>query len=359
MTRRTLTRGCALWLTTAACGDSTGDASGLSAGQSTTLPTSGATSGSETGTGGVSTTTPDPTGGSTGGFKFDLGVADIPFNNCLPGDPDCGCNAVDVLFVVDNSGSMQIHAQPTIAAFDTFVQEMVTVLPAGTSLHVGVTRATGFFDPGMAGGWGGGSCEGFSDGAWNPPTVADNGVNGQQGRLFDQAGQRFFELDTDQDPQPLKDWFQAALTGAIDGSAPHSNSETVVAGAAYTFHPANAAHNAGFLREQAVLVLFLLSDSPDLSPKDVPTSEFIAMVSDAKASCGDMCVLTAGAIAVGCFGLPENTNTRLYDFMTGFGQADPPWTPLQFDMIPDFEGVLGAALAEAVGATCENIPPIG
>lgn len=343
-----------------ACGGGKGEDSGLSAGTQGSDGTAASSSSSTTGgtSEGSGSATSVPTTGGTG-FKFDIGVVDAPDGTCVPGDPECRCNAVDVLFIVDNSGSMQVHAAPTIAAFDTFVEEMITVLPAGTSLHVGVTRATGFYDPGNAGGWGSGACEGFADGAWNPPTVGDNGVNGQQGRLFEQDGLRFFETMTDADPQPLKTWFQAALTGAIDGGAPHSNSETVIAGAAYPFHPVNAAYNAGFMREQAVLVLFLLSDSPDLSPKEVLTSEYVGMVSAAKAACGDKCVLTAGAIADGCFGLPENTNTRLYDFMTGFGQAMPPWTPLKFDQPPNFEGVLGVALAEVVSATCNTIPPIG
>jgi hypothetical protein len=297
---------------------------------------------------------------TTDPFKFDVGTKnDVPGGACNVGDEDCGCTAVDILFIVDNSGSMQEHAAPTIAAFSTFVDEMIATVPPGTSLHVGVTRATGFFDPGNSGGWGSGACEGFSDGAWNPPDVADNGVNGQQGRLYEHEGARYFEIATDLDPQPLEDWFQGALTGAIDGGAPHSNSETVVAGAAYPFHPANAAYNAGFMREQGVLVLFLLSDSPDLSPAAVPTSDFVDMVSDAKAACGDMCIITTGAIAGQCYDNPMNTNTRLTDFMNGFGQPPPSWINLQFGMVPDFQGVLSAALADVIGSTCENIPPAG
>jgi len=292
---------------------------------------------------------------------FDVGVAgDVPGNRCGPDDTDCGCTAVDVLFIVDNSGSMQEHAAPTIAAFDTFVDEMVGVLPSGTSLHVGVTRATGFYDPGNGGGWGGPGCEAaLTDGVWYPPDAGNNGVNGQQGRLYEHEGLFYFELDTAGDPQPLKSWFQGALMGAIDGFVEHSNTETVVAGAAYPFHPANAATNVGFMREQAVLVLFLLSDSPDLAPPEIPTQQFIDIVSDAKAACGDFCVIPTGAIAGACYDQPGNINTRLYDFMNGFGAPPPSWTNLQSGMVPDFEGVLGTALADVIGATCENIPPAG
>lgn len=296
---------------------------------------------------------------TTEDVKFDVGTLDdLPVGACNPDEQDCGCSAVDILFIVDNSGSMQEHAAPTIAAFDTFVNEMITALPVGTSLHVGVTRATGFFDPGNSGGWGSGSCEGFSDGAWNPPDVANNATNGQQGRLYEHEAQRYFDLDTDLDPQPLKTWFQGALMGAI-ASDDHSNTETVVAGAAYPFHPANADFNDSFMRQQGVLVLFLLSDSPDLSPVDIPTTEFIDIVSDAKSECGDMCIITTGAIAGDCYENAMNTNTRLTDFMNGFGQPPPSWVPLASGVVPNFEGVLGSALAEVIGSTCENIPPAG
>jgi len=309
---------------------------------------------------GSATDTSTPDGSSTDEPLFDVGVAgDLP-GSCRSGDEDCGCTAVDVIFVVDNSGSMQEHAAPTIAAFDTFVDEMVNTLPEGTSLHVGVTRATGFYDPGNGGGWGGPGCEAaLTDGVWYPPDAGNNGVNGQQGRLYEHEGLFYFELDTAGDPQPLKSWFQGALMGAIDGFVEHSNTETVVAGAAYPFHPANAATNVGFMREQAVLVLFLLSDSPDLAPPEIPTQQFIDIVSDAKAACGDFCVIPTGAIAGACYDQPGNINTRLYDFMNGFGAPPPSWTNLQSGMVPDFEGVLGTALADVIGATCENIPPAG
>lgn len=302
-----------------------------------------------------------PDGSSGDEPKFDVGTgSDLGPTDCNPDEEECGCTAVDIIFVVDNSGSMQEHAAPTIAAFSTFVDEMITVLPPGTSLHVGVTRATGFYDPGNGGGWGGPGCEAaITDGTWNPPDLADNGTNGQQGRLFEHMGMRYFEIATDADPQPLADWFEGALTGAIDGSAPHSNTETVVAGAAYPFHPANATFNAGFMREQAVLVLFLLSDSPDLSPPMIPTQDFVDIVSDAKSACGDFCVIPTGAIAGACYDMPGNINTRLYDFMNGFGAPPPSWTNLQSGMVPDFEGVLGTALADVIGSTCMMIPPAG
>ncbi len=346
------------------CGDNDeGGSSSFGGTEGTSVTASGSDSGSSGSASASSngTTVSTSADGSSGEQpKFDVGTGvDVP-GNCMAGDPGCGCTAVDILFIVDNSGSMQEHAAPTVAAFDTFVNEMIDALPPGTSLHVGVTRATGFYDPGNGGGWGGPGCEAaLTDGVWNPPDVADNGVNGQQGRLFEHMGVRFYDIETDADPTPLKTWFQGALMGAIDGSAEHSNTETVVAGAAYPFHPANADYNQDFMRQQAVLVLFLLSDSPDLSPPDIPTQDFVDIVSDAKSECGDMCVITTGAIAGQCYDQPGNINTRLYDFMNGFGAPPPSWINLQFGMVPDFTGVLGTALADVIGSTCANIPPAG
>lgn len=355
-----------------ACGDAVGGSSSDgSATQSAQVTVTSAASGDMPTTAAVTTDATTQVGSSDGGggvvstddsggvTKFDLPITqDIGSTGCRVGDPDCGCSAIDILFIVDNSGSMQEHAPGVIAAFDPFVEEMIEVLPPGTSLHIGVTRATGFYDPGDAGGWGGPSCEAtIVEGVWSPPTAGDNGVNGQQGRLFEEHSLRYFSFHTDGDPSYLKGWFQNALIGAIDLFVPYSNAETVIAGAAYPFHPVNAEWNAGFLREQAVLVLFLLSDSPDLSPPEIPTGDFIEIVRDAKAACGNKCVITTGAIAEACYGQPGNTNTRLYDFMNGFGQPPPSWTALTEGEVADFDGVLGTALTELIGATCMAIPP--
>lgn len=328
-------------------------------------PTTGsgsATVASTPGTGDASETGSETQGvdGSTGGFVFDVGTQpDMP-GGCAPGQPGCHCDAVDLLFIVDNSGSMGVHQAAITAAFPLFVEQMVTSLPAGTDLHVGLTRATGFFDPGNAGGWGGPSCEAaVTDGVFYPPTDGDNGVNGQQGRLYEHAGQTFFAVETGQDPSALETWFAGALGGAIQG-AQHSNTETVVAGAAYPFHPVNAGVNAGFLRTHAVLVLFLLSDSPDLTPPAIPTDDFVQIVRDAKQDCGgDVCVVTSGAIAGACYDQPGNTNTRLYDFMNGFGKPPASWISLEFGMVPDFQSVLGDALADAIATSCDDIMPEG
>ncbi len=338
-----------------------GSAGDTSAGTTPTSATGSAGDGSDSAS--ATSTSGTATGDDTGEDEpiFDVGtIGDVPDLGCDPETEDCGCNAVDILFIVDNSGSMTVHREPITAAFPTFVDEMVNALPEGTDLHVGLTRATGFYNPGNSGGWGGPSCEAsVTDGVFYPPQDGNNGVNGQQGRLYEHEDQTFYAVNTGADTAGLESWFGGALTGVIDGSVPSSNTETVVAGAAYPFHPANAMANAGFMRTNAVLVLFLLSDSPDLTPPEIPTSDFVDIVSTAKEGCGDACVVTSGAIAGTCYENADNTNTRLTDFMNAFTGAPASWIDLNAGMTPDFTGVLGNALADVVASTCEQIPPEG
>jgi hypothetical protein len=293
----------------------------------------------------------DDSGGDDS-IKFDIPSPDFASADNTP----CG---VDVLFVIDNSGSMSKHKTEIVAAFGSFIDEMINALAPGTPVHIAVTRATGFYDPGNGSGWSDPSCEfGFIDGTWNPPTLTKNGINGQQGRLFENEGKTFFEYDIGDDPTMLAQWFESTLASAIvlDFS---SNTESVVAAAAYAFDPVNDEFNAGFLREKAVLVLFLMSDAPDAAPSEIPTSVFVNMVSEAKAGCGDGCILPTGIIQAMCYEQPGNINNRLTDFMNGFG--GPPTALDYFTMqeAPEsFTSVLGATLAESIAYTCEHVVPV-
>src|SRR5690606_28743745 len=114
------------------------------------------------------------------------------------------------------------------------------------------------------------------------------------------------------------------------------------------------AHNDGFVRDKAVLVLFLLSDTVDMTPAEIPTQDFVDMVSNKKAACGDQCIITTGAIMGACYDNPNAQNTRLTDFMNGFGKVPASWIDL-WSPNPDFASVLGTALADVVAQTCDDI----
>ena len=292
----------------------------------------------------------DDTGTSGGsdddGIKLDVG----PATDLTAGTQDY-CNFVDILFVIDNSLSMNQYQTQLALAWPTFVDEMWANLPEGTDLHVGMTT-TSFYD---------GSC---SESVFNcqtsasestilsryiTPDMGSTGVNGEQGRLFEWDGRRYFEATVGEDSGDLKLWFsQAAVAAGETGCS----FEMMSAAAGYALHPANAAFNDGFLRDEgAVLVIVVLTDEPDKSPEGA--AAYHAMVVDAKAGCGgDDCVVITG-IADQCI---EGVNNGLWQFFNQFSGLVPTG---DIDQPADYAAVVGSALAQVIGETCNEIPPAG
>lgn len=312
------------------------------------------------------------------------------------GDPDgqCdGCSAVDILFVIDNSTSMGSYQQALAAVAPTFADAIVDSLPPGTDLHVAVTTSSfyqgGGTSPGEA------NCEPFYEGAgmtnrddlydyyWTPDAMPFD-ENGAQGRLREHEGMTYFAVDTASDTQPMKDW----LAGNIQATGESGSVwEMVAAAAAYPFHPANAANNAGFVRDAgAVLVIFALTDEVGNSPEDVAV--YHDMIAAAKEECGgDACILGAGVMQP-CLATAQDQ--RLYPLLASFGEA-----PIIADIGPELDDcfddcadgditecdlvqpsvtcaelmqgkatahyadALGATLAQVIAETCEQIPPAG
>lgn len=318
----------------------------------------GGTGGDDGGTGGDDGG--DDGSGDDGGMKYDVaddGTGGPGDQDCDPEtDPDCSCTFVDLLFIVDNSVSMNDYQVALGQAFPTFAAEIVDVLPAGTNLHVGVTSTEmGHSNSGMTS-----NCTATGDN--NQPASAfyitpdqqNTGVNGAQGRLYEAGGMNFYDIDTDAPPaeiQGLSDWF--ALASHIGDSG--SQIEMSSAPAGWAFHAANDGTNAGFVRDEgAVLVLFWLQDEPDQTPATA-TQDIINMITAAKSGCGGMnCVVGGGYVNVGC--LPEVPLGTLFD---SFG-ADPiiETLPPENSLTPDsFTPVLRDTLAQVIAQKCDEIPP--
>lgn len=143
MTLRSSVRSAALAsLLPLACGDSSGDAGSASAAStnptSATSPTSSTTAVPTTG-GSVSdggTTTSASTGADTGsGIKLDVG------SDTTTGEPGEGCPSVDILFVIDNSGSMADQQESLVASFPGFIAAVQAQLGGAKSYHIGVVTS--------------------------------------------------------------------------------------------------------------------------------------------------------------------------------------------------------------------------
>ena len=264
--------------------------------------------------------------------------------------PGSGCEYVDMLFVIDNSASMETYQQALADQFPAFVEAMFTELPAGIGVHVGITTTE--FDAGCEAAETTGNCQSTASlddvqMHYVPPTEGNDGVNGSQGRLFQWSGQNYFAASTDDDPAALSTWFSGAATAAGENGC---SFEMPVAAAGWATHLANAVTNDGFIRDEGgLLVVFFLTDEPDKSPESTATYE--AMLLDAKADCGGAeCVFVSGLVPP-CV---TDINQKLWQFMTLWSDEEPRWGDI--GDTAQYDDVVGEALAGAVAEACANIP---
>lgn len=263
-----------------------------------------------------------------------------------------GCTAVDLLFVLDNSASMQTHHAALAAAFPGFIAAIFERLPGGTDIHVGITTT----DVACKGA--GCGCEDSTLGCqttasaeailsvYAPPAGGSNGVEGSQGRLMTVDGVAYFATDTLEDPSALAAWFAAAAASAGEDGC---SFEMPAAAAGFVADPANAGANAGFLRDEGTaLIVFVLTDEPDKSPEAVEA--YAGRLRAAKAGCGgDVCITTA-AILPACVAAGTQS---LWRFLGSFGEP-PIWGDIGEPAV--YAAVVEDALTSAVTRTCADVP---
>ncbi|MGH1340450.1 MAG: hypothetical protein ACRBN8_02780 [Nannocystales bacterium] len=346
-----------------------GSASGASSGPGSAAAESSTAAGS---TGSVSTGLPASSGGSSGDeIKLDVGGgADVFVPGCVAGDADCGCSAVDILFVIDNSGSMGEYQEALGLAFPAFASTLSNILPPGTSVHVGVTSSEMDYSSQGNSMSTNGVCTFVGDGEQSneafyvPPDEVNTGRNGAQGRLYDPGnGETYFAFDTDGDVAGAEAWFTSAANIGEGGS----NIEMLTAPVGWAFDPANAATNDGFLRDEgAVLVIFFMQDEADQSPEMIEGTStgtwVLDRVAEAKAGCGGLdCVVAGGLLEeAACMG-----DRPISEFLAGFdapalGQLPGPFgggTPQE--LADEMNELLSNSLADLIGQTCEEITPEG
>jgi hypothetical protein len=257
------------------------------------------------------------------------------------------CKYVDVLFVVDNSGTMSPYHAGLASAFPSFADAMSRELPGGTDVHVGITT-TSFFT---------GSCsekvsnckttatKAEVEAHYVTPSQGTTTSNGEQGRLFEYMGKNFYATTTGQSDPQLTAWFGGAALATGELGCAY---EVPSAAAAYAVHPDNAAHNAGFLRDEGgVLLIVVVTDEPDKSPEGVST--YANMLISAKQGCGGAgCIMTAALLAP-CV---KNFGDPLWELLTSF---PPPtiWGDLANPSA--YPEVLGDNLAQVVARRCDEV----
>lgn len=184
-------------------------------------------------------------GATTGaGPKFDLGGAS---ETGEPAPPDAKpCVKVDLLFVIDNSGSMKDEQAQLIASFPVFVQEIQQQLADAESLHIGVVTTDEYaFNEAP--------CSGVLGGL----VTETGGKDSSAAICGPYAGGRFM---TEQDDLPQR--FACAGQVGTDGDG----NERPIDAALYALGPglaAKGACNDGFARDDALLVLVLITDEEE------------------------------------------------------------------------------------------------
>lgn len=329
---------------------------------------SGLDSGFESGSSADDEASTSTTASSDTGDKLDL-MAETGSATGGDGSADEGCTFVDIVFVIDNSGSMGGYQNALGMAFPQFASTLAAALPPGTNVHVGVTSSEmGYSSQGNTS-ISNGECTFIGDNNQSheafyiTPDVMDTGRNGAQGRLFDPGGgQHYFEFETDQDLSGVQQWFAGAAAIGTGGS----NIEMSAAPVAWIADPANDATNAGFIRDEgAVLVVFFMQDEPDQSPWTIEGQAGGAYVLDritaAKSGCGGADCIVAGGF-LNANACSANGNLPLDDLLIGLGGVDNV-APLPPDnnaaqAAAQMNLLLSDTLADVIASKCDEIPPI-
>ena len=221
--------------------------------------TSGGTSGG--GTTGTSGAVDEGTGAASsgGGAKLDLGDGEEPG---VPVPPEQErCRRVDLLFVVDNSTSMREEQASLIAAFPAFVQEVRLAL-GEPGLHVGVVTTDDYEyneEP----------CAGTL-GALVTRTGGEDSSDAVCGPYT--SGRRYWTEEDD-----LAERFACAAQVGTDGST----DERPIDAALRAVGPglaAKGACNEDFVRDDALLVLVVLTDEDEEGSDGDPPEWFNTLV---------------------------------------------------------------------------------
>ncbi|MBK7829145.1 hypothetical protein [Nannocystis sp.] len=204
---------------------------GTDAGTATeATPTTGASGGSESGV--------DPSNGP----KFDL----PPTPDAGMMMPDTGCTKVDLLFVIDDSGSMLDEQQTLVQSFPEFVAAMQAQLADAESYHVGVVTSDAYpFNEAQC----------VLDGALVTQTAGEGASN--KSCLPFTSGKRWMDETED-----LASKFACAGQVGTSGDGDERPMYTMLR-AVNPELGAPGACNDGFIREDALLVVVVITDEED------------------------------------------------------------------------------------------------
>lgn len=207
------------------------------------LPTNGLPTG--TGSTGAATTTTDDGADETAGPKLDAEVATMGDDGINP--DDSGCKKVDLLFVIDDSGSMADEQANLVASFPGFISAMQQELAETDGYNIGVvTTDTYIYDI---------NCSPLSVGNLVTQTGGPDSSNGIC-TPYVSGGNFMTELDD------LPQKFGCAAQVGTGGDGDERPMEALITALNPPLTDAGGC-NEGFLRDDALLVVVIITDEED------------------------------------------------------------------------------------------------
>jgi len=313
-------------------------------------------------------------GGETDGISMDTGITTVADDGLDTGekldlgektdilqqpDPTEGCQAIDFLFIIDSSESMKDHQENLIASFPGFAAEIQSSVPAD-DWHVMVVDTDAQ--------WGGVECanacstlgqcpdEPAFDCSTPPPELCDITIGSGEIAPFGEGASNAECLETGARYVPegtadLESVFSCVAQVGVDGNSEERTAEAMVRGLSEDLVGDDGC-NAGFLRDDAILVVTIITDEPDInSPDDAPA--WVQAIVDAKNG-DDQAIVVMGLLPdADADALCEEAveAPRLVDFVTSF-----PNSARASVCEPDYSPFFAAAV-DVIVETCDDFVP--
>ncbi|MCA9700173.1 MAG: hypothetical protein KC431_21795, partial [Myxococcales bacterium] len=211
------------------------------------------------------------TDSSTGGTKLDVLGEETSMGTAGDAQPGDGCQKVDFLFVIDNSGSMLEEQDNLASSFPAFINSISSTLSQAQDYHImvidtdhwvfaGCNILSCLFPPlpGICVGYECGDVPEQCEDILGAGVTWPKGANASNINCNFSSGKRFI---TDNQPN-LPGTFQcAARVGTDSTDDPERPMEAMVA--AVSGQGAVGTCNDGFLRDDAILVVTFITDEDD------------------------------------------------------------------------------------------------
>jgi hypothetical protein len=284
------------------------------------------------------TTTPPPVTSSSGDDTTTTGDSGPPIIFDFPALPDApkfeeACGQVDFIFAIDNSGSMSSSQMALVASFPQFITSIQSTLETVESYHVGVTTSDDYFYN-VAG------CQQIGG-----LVVQTGGFDSSMMACGPYEDGNFMSENDD-----LETAFSCAAQVGTEGSATE-RPVLAMLNAVTGVYDGNDECNENFIREDALLVIVIITDETDQSP-GLPVDWYDQVV-EAKAGIPENIVVVS---LINVPGSPCNSfdpAQSIADFTMMFGKN-------QFMAeicLPDYGPVFQQAV-EVIDVACNNyIPP--